>query len=120
MLQWLLSSKRRSPELLPGDKRTAPRYRFNYKGFVPLSVAVGTSSWPALVRDLSQTGISLVIGQRYDVGSDITARLKRKDRDQYCMLNLRVVHVARRADGHWTTGCIFDQPMHPDDLANFV
>lgn len=121
MLQWLLRSKnRRPPELLPDDKRSAPRYRFNYRANVPLTVSIGVSSWPAMVRDLSSTGMCLVIGQRHEPGTCLPARLAHAERDLRHYVRLRVVHVVRRPDGYWTTGCVFEEPLPPGVFERLV
>jgi hypothetical protein len=116
MLQWL-TRRRRNAELERGasDLRTAARHCLDGRQNELLEVSVGTSSWPVRVCDISANGIEIVVGQLHEPDTILSARIEHTGREFAREVNLRVVHVIRRFDGYWITGCAFDVPLHPSE-----
>jgi hypothetical protein len=81
-----------------------------------LIVSIGTSSWPAIVADISTTGIGLVVGIRHDPGTTLPIDLYCTSSGYTRSLRVRVVRTQRMPDGHWFCGCRFDEPIHHEEL----
>jgi hypothetical protein len=123
MFQWLTklgtsTPQRPVPVALPmgAERRRAVRYSCDLQVNDRLVVSIGTSSWPAVVADISTTGIGLVVGVRHDPGTTLPI-------DLYCTasgyarsLRVRVVRTQRMADGHWFCGCRFDEQLQHEEL----
>ncbi|MCI0455620.1 MAG: PilZ domain-containing protein [Gemmataceae bacterium] len=86
------------------DRRLRVRFAFNRLTFCSLVTPAGHPSWwPAMVHDISATGIGLILPQRLEPGTLLSV-----DLDGVCRLLLgRVVHAAPQAGGHWRIGCAF-------------
>jgi hypothetical protein len=61
--------------------------------------------WPATVRNVSPTGIAVVLGQPFSVGSLLTIRLLRPDGQTRCAVQANVMHVHNDPAG-WVHGCL--------------
>jgi hypothetical protein len=115
MLQWLM--RRRCEQRHPNDQRHVLRHELGRKRSRALDVSVGVSGWPALIRDISSTGVALIVGQRHSPGAQISAKIQDPAIDLKLQVRLRVVHVERRLDGNWNTGCTFESPLLPQHLS---
>lgn len=119
MLNWLLRSKR-LPSLLPGDYRTAPRHMLYPEGKEQVEACVGPSRWPAIVHDISTTGIGLILGQRFEEGTPLAMCLFNRQRNYACPLRAQVVYTTRLPDGHWFAGCYFDEGLRGEELEKLL
>lgn len=115
MLRWF-QPRRKTPVLLPGDYRHAPRH----EGREHLQAAVGTSRWPAVVRDISTTGIGLVLCQRYQEGTCLPVRLLDQRSNTVWPMLARVVYATRLSDGYWFTGCSFEAQFLEPELEKLL
>jgi hypothetical protein len=119
MFQWLQRWRSSGgTQALPrgAERRQAVRYSCDLKVNDRLIVSMGSSSWPAVVADISTTGIGLVVGIRHDPGTTLPL-------DLYCTANgfslalrVRVVRTQRMPDGHWFCGCRFDEQIGHQEL----
>jgi hypothetical protein len=76
--------------------------------------------WPATIRDISQTGLGLLVGRPFDPGTLLEVELERTRRRRRAMvLRMRVVHV-RRQDQGWLLGCSLETELSAADLAALV
>jgi hypothetical protein len=119
MFQWL--QKLRSPgsagsSARGAERRQAVRYSCDLRVNDRLIVSIGTSAWPAVVSDISTTGIGLVVGIRHDPGTTLPV-------DLYCTTNgfsrtvrVSVMRTMRMPDGHWFCGCRFDEQLGHEEL----
>jgi hypothetical protein len=115
MLQWLM--RRRNEQRHPNDQRHVLRHELGGKRSRALDVSVGVTGWPALIRDISSAGVGLIVGQRHPPGAQISAKILDSASDLKLQVRLRVVHVERRSDGNWNTGCTFEPPLLPQHLS---
>jgi|SRR5262249_29097764 len=72
-------------------------------------------AWGAQIRDLSATGIGLTLCYPFKPGTYLVIDLQEPIGDVRTVLG-RVVHVYDRADGTWTVGCEFVQPLSDEDV----
>ncbi|MBY0526339.1 MAG: PilZ domain-containing protein [Gemmataceae bacterium] len=120
MFNWFRRSASK-PAVMPGDQRAAPRVACDRKTNENLIVSVGMASWPALVRDISTSGVSLVIGQRHEPGTRLPMCLVNTRKDLRCPIEMEVVHTLRRPDGYWLAGCAFqDRQLNAEELEGLL
>jgi serine/threonine protein kinase len=72
--------------------------------------------WPLIVRDVSQSGLGVVLARRFEPGTQLTVEGAPDPSGRPELLPLRVVRVESEQAGHWVHGCRFDPPLHPEQL----
>jgi hypothetical protein len=70
----------------------------------------------AKVRDISQTGIGLLVHRVLEPGTSVVIRLKSAIRRLPVELGARVVHCTPRSEGDWLLGCALDHKLLPQEL----
>ena len=119
MFRWLQRLRNgNSTGALPkgAERRQAVRYACDLKVNDRLIVSIGSSSWPAVVADISTTGIGLVVGIRHDPGTTLPLDLYCTSSGFSLALRVRVVRTSRMPDGHWLCGCCFDEQIGHAEL----
>ena len=102
------------------ERRVAVRYPGNpdaaCRAYTP-SAGVYT----AWVRDISATGIALLLPSEFEPGALLTLELENADQGVSCVLRARVVHALEvPPDGHWLHGCAFEKPLTAEELYAFA
>ena len=99
------------------DRRAAPRFQ----------PALGTvcrlgPGWPrvGLVWNLSQTGVSMLLGDPPSAGGELDAVLAADGGEAGLRVRLQIVHVREVATGDYLLGARFARPLDPDELAPFL
>jgi serine/threonine protein kinase len=72
--------------------------------------------WPAAVKDLSSTGLALVLSRRLERGTVIVVDLEGPYNIPLKSLQARVVRVQTRGFGQWQIGCQLLEPLSPEDV----
>lgn len=72
--------------------------------------------WMARLRDISRTGLGLVVPRRFEPGTILTAELQKLSEDFSCTLRVRVIHAVPQDDGSWLLGCSLVDEMTEDQL----
>ena len=72
--------------------------------------------WSAIVRDISQGGVRLLLSRRYQPGAGLAIELPAKDGQEICTFFAKVIHVRADADGLWVHGCQFVSPLSLDEM----
>jgi hypothetical protein len=98
------------------ERRIAARHPCDLQVNDRLVVSIGSSSWPAVVHDISTTGIGLILGIRHDPGTSLPL-------DLYCTssgfsrtMRVTIVRTMRLPDGHWFCGCAFEEQLDHREL----
>jgi serine/threonine protein kinase len=116
-----------------GEKQAEPRGA-ERRAFVRFPCTIGTfcsttsvleeaeaeDSWPATVQDLSTGGIGLVVSRRFEPGTVLAVNLEGSDQKVSRTETVAVVRVIPQAFGHWLVGCIFQQPLSPEELQTLL
>jgi len=77
--------------------------------------------YSAWVRDISATGIALLIGCEFKPGSRLTLELQNADQGVGCFLQAHVVHVMEvPPEKRWLHGCEFERPLTDEELHAFA
>lgn len=67
--------------------------------------------WPLVVRDVSATGIGVVLARRFEVGTQLMVELAFEPNKPVQRLPIRVQRVQIERAGHWAHGCTFEEPL---------
>lgn len=102
------------------ERRVATRYPCSLMTSCRLLAAVRGGASPARVRNISATGISLVIGRNFDPGDLLAIELKHTTRNVARTLQVRVVYCIEHPSGESILGGRFVQTMNSDEMKLFV
>ena len=72
--------------------------------------------WPAVLRDVSNGGIGLLLARRFEVGTQLLVPLERKRSGTPTEVWAQVVRVEPDQYGHWFHGCTLLAPLSDIDL----
>jgi serine/threonine protein kinase len=67
--------------------------------------------WPAVVQDISTTGIGVILARRFEAGTVFAVELEGKSGAALPSRPVRVVRVRADHLGHWLHGCTFLTPL---------
>lgn len=119
MFGWLMG--RRKPRGPVGaERRTSVRHPCGLQVNDRLVVSVGLSSWPAIVQDISTTGIGLVLGIRHDPGAALAIELFCTTNGYSRNVRAQIVRTRRLPDGYWFCGCAFAEQLEHRDLSSLL
>jgi hypothetical protein len=76
----------------------------------------GEEHWTAMVRDLSQNGVGLVINRSFPPATVLTVRLRNSTRTYERSALVRVQHCTAQPAGDWLVGCTFVVKISADEL----
>jgi hypothetical protein len=76
--------------------------------------------WPAAMNNVSQGGVALVLGRRFERKTCLAIELPgANDGDPYTVF-VRVVHLRSNGDGSYTLGCQFVSELSEEELGRLV
>ncbi|HEV3256512.1 MAG TPA: PilZ domain-containing protein [Gemmataceae bacterium] len=78
-----------------------------------------STPWQVVVRNISQGGIRLVLGNELATGTALSLRLSRPGRASV-LISARVVYVLEKPPGNFITGCAFEQPLRDDQFRRLM
>ncbi|MCI0460560.1 MAG: protein kinase [Gemmataceae bacterium] len=73
-------------------------------------------SWPAVVQDVSTTGVGLVVSRRFEPGAILTIELQGAGDRFANVLKVCVMRVQPQSFGHWLLGCTFLESVRSEEL----
>jgi serine/threonine protein kinase len=82
--------------------------------------AADNDQWPAVVRDVSTTGVGVLLARRFEVGTQLLLPLQRYGSRKPLEVWAEVVRVEPDRYGHWFHGCKTAAPLSDDDLARLA
>lgn len=107
------------------ERRASVRYQCDPESFShdnscrPIT-ASKRESWPATVRDLSTSGIGIIINRRFEPGTLLSVDLEDADHTAQRSLLVRVMRAAQEAPDSWVHGCAFTHPMSEAELLDLM
>ncbi len=117
----MTSATTKTPEKPAGiDRRAAVRHfvRPDIKG--KASEPRCTRPWKAMIRDLSTTGVGMILNQSFDPDTELAVELFSPDMLLCYTVLTRVVHSNRQGNGSWLVGCRFVRELSPEELQNLL
>ena len=98
------------------ERRGAPRHPCN----IPtVSRDPAGRTWVATVRNVSATGVALVLADRLKPGAVLVIQLQSAHQRLSRPLPVRVMHAHPQPEG-WLHGCAFLRPVREDDLRGLL
>lgn len=76
--------------------------------------------WPAKVRDISTSGISVIMSRRFEVGTVLVVELDNTSGDESILLLARVVRITQRRRDDWIMGCTLSKQLAANELIGLV
>ncbi len=102
------------------DRRIAVRYAANPDTDCHASLSPGRSH-PAWVRDISATGVGLLMAREVKPGTDLTLILENVAQGLLRLLRARVVHAMEvPPNSYWLHGCSFERSLTNAELRAFA
>lgn len=106
------------PTPTPGERRATVRYQSAAHGSCQTLSTRRESDWNAAIRDISRTGIGLLLGRRFEPGALLSVEVMDPSEGQTRLLVARVVHATARAEGGWLIGCALAHALTDDEVAS--
>jgi hypothetical protein len=101
------------------DRRVAVRYPGNPDAACHAS-APAAGTYPAWVRDISATGVALLIEREFEPGTELTIALANPEQGVTRLLRAHVVHALEvPPHGRWLHGCAFACELSEAELRAF-
>jgi hypothetical protein len=72
--------------------------------------------WPAQIRDVSLSGVGLVLRRRFEPGAGLAIELPGPDGSGTFTVFARIIHVTAQAGGYWLLGCVFVSALSEETL----
>jgi len=108
------------------DRRASVRYAVGVGSSCTINTSVfdsdpnlppdATAVWALVVRDVSTSGIGILLARRCEAGTELLIELMTEANQVTRSLPVRVVRVRRDTLGHWVHGCEFLSPLDPPGL----
>jgi PilZ domain-containing protein len=99
------------------NQRAAPRYASSAWTSCQVKDPQTGATWPAWVRDISTSGISLLLEPRFDPGQRLAVEIKNLNRTLSRSLDIVVRHCDICFPNNcWLHGCSLSEPLSADEL----
>jgi len=102
------------------ERRISTRYPCNLATSCRVMAFVVGERIAVRVRNISATGISLIVSQPVDPGTRFTVELQSTTRNVSCELEVRVVYCIDHPNGESILGGRFAQQLPEDEMRIFV
>jgi len=108
-----------TPPSILEDRRTARRYSASQMQR-PFTIVEGFCNSPTVLRDISTTGIRLVLRVQYRLSACLQVTIMSKSYGIIGPVQAQVVRLVPLADGRWLTSCVFDDPLDHEWLKTLI
>ena len=103
------------------DRRAAVRYLSQATDWTAeVEVCEKEERWSAAVRDISATGMGLVVDRLCEPGTLLEVELEGPTRVPIPPLTMKVVHCHKQGPKGWFLGCILDKALSANEVAALV
>lgn len=100
------------------ERRVAVRYPFGRQ--VDCSAVSAGTGCPAVVQDISTSGIGLVCNHQFDPGRLLSVEMQSPDDLLLYVFPTRVMRSTSQPNGEWLIGCTFLSPLRPELLQELL
>ncbi len=109
-------SSQAAPASQKRERRACVRLQSNAKGSCQSLSMQREADWQAMVRDISCTGIGLLLPRRFEPGSLLAIELTEATEGRRRLLLGRVARAEPQPDGNWLIGCTMANPLTEDEV----
>jgi hypothetical protein len=103
-----------APKQSGAERRAAVRYPCGLASSCHTITSRREDAWTATVKDISLTGIGLLLGRRFEPGILLAVEVPAEGAPQ--LLLARVMHTRPHGEGVWLIGCELVNPLAEDEL----
>ena len=100
------------------DRRAYVRYGSQLKGSCRALSADRKHRWTAQIRDISASGIGLILNRRFEPGTVLRVKLPGSSSRRLYLV--RVVRVQKHANRTWIVGCVFPRPLTDEEVQSLL
>jgi len=105
----------------PGfERRAAIRHNIDRPTSCRAIALVCEKPWPAVVRDISTTGIGLILQEPVEIESFLAVELPRNFGAPPLRIQARVVINRPQPDGTWLVGCRLARPLSSEEVESLL
>jgi hypothetical protein len=108
-----------APPSILEDRRTARRYSAS-QVHRPFTIMEGFCNSPTVLRDISTTGIRLVLRVQYRLRASLQLTIVSKSYGITGPVQAQVVRLVPLAEGRWLTSCVFNAPLDHEWLKTLI
>jgi hypothetical protein len=101
--------------VVPDEKPDGERFTCEVPTTCQPPSAYSKDPWPAVIRDITNTGLSLTLNRRFERGSGLAIELPTEDGTMATVL-AKVVHVRSYPEGGWVLGCDFISELSDEEV----
>lgn len=109
-----------SPKATAAERRVVLRHKPAINTVCQFDGARGETQAPAIVWNISTTGICLLAPEPRKVGTVLAGYLGTTDGNRTRRIVLRIVHCRKVESGDYALGARFERPLNDDELKPFV
>lgn len=106
------------PARLAADRRAYVRYGSQLKGSCRALSAERKYRWTAQIRDISASGVGLILNRRFEPGTVLRVKLPGLSARRLYLV--RVVRVQKQGDRTWLVGCVFPRPLTNEEVQSLL
>ena len=111
-----LPTTKRCPIVSRPDRRAGARHRLERTLVVRYITRPSFRAEPAVIRDVSRTGLGLGVIQSQEPGTLVAVQLRAQHAGVSGILTACVRWAARQPDGNWRLGCSLSRPLAEEQL----
>lgn len=100
------------------DRRAFVRYGSQLKGSCRALSADRKHRWTAQIRDISASGVGLILNRRFEPGTVL--RVKLPGLSSRRLFLVRVIRVQKHEDRTWIVGCVFPRPLTEEEVKSLL
>jgi hypothetical protein len=113
------------PDKSGNERRASVRYTCDPESFSPENscrpiTAPSREAWSAIVRDLSTSGIGIIVNRRFEPGTLLKVDLEDAEHTTSTTLLVRVARISQEDPTSWLLGCTFTTKMTESDLLSLM
>ena len=101
------------------DRRKVVRFGLTPCAVLPVSVRPTFAPLKAAVKNISTRGVGLLCAEPIEPGAYVALYWLFGPDNRRRIVRAHVVRVAPFPRGGWVAGCVFTEPLHPDDIEAF-
>lgn len=116
----IFGSTQPSAKLDAEERRSMERYICQRKTIVRVLARPGLQAFPAVVRDISELGIGLLVDQPCKPGTLLALRLRSRGARFSGVLAATVKHATLMPDGNWLLGCLLARNLTDDEVLGLI
>jgi hypothetical protein len=105
-----------APAVCRRERRASVRLQSSAKGCCQSLSIQREAGWEATVRDISCSGIGLLISRRFEIGTLLAIELAEAAEGPTRLLVARVVRLLPQSEGHWLVGCKLMSSLSEDEV----